>query len=613
MRQASTCSTTTSSTTSSAKRPTTTSDETVYPVLTPLAFDPGRPFPHISNLSLNLAVVIHDGAEERFARVKIPRALTRLVEVCPPLGAGPACELAHAGEPRGRSYYFVWLEQLVAAHLGSLFPGLEVVESYPFRVTRDAEVEIQELEADDLLESIEEGVRKRRFGTVLRVTITPDMPKGIRKLLMKNLGLVPAEMVDLHPPLGMTDLMQLLKVDRPDLKAPPFVPVVPSRLAPIEEVDVFSAIREGDILLHRPYDSFEPVVQLLKQAAEDPDVLAIKTTLYRVGRDSPVVEALLDAVQNGREVAALVELKARFDEESNIGWARALESEGVHVVYGLLGLKVHSKVTLVVRREAGHIRRYVHVGTGNYNVVTATQYTDLDLLTCDDAIGEDASALFNYLTGYAKEVHYNHFLVAPTGIRSGVEARIRREIEHARAGRPARLLFKLNAVTDPAMIRMLYEASRAGVDVDLLVRGVCCLRPGLPDVSERIRVRAFVGRFLEHSRILWFENGGEPEVLIGSADLMTRNLNRRVEVLTPVIDASVRSRLYEVLDAGFKYDRHSWPLDQHGVYAPLGTVTPGPPSVDPPPGLPPDQQEHFLEQAGAYRRVRDGAADNQEA
>lgn len=504
----------------------------VFPVLTPLAFDPGRPFPHISTGSMNIAIVVTgaDG-EERFARVKVPKAIPRLVTVDPP------------GGPPQREHAFVWLEQLVMAHIDTLFPGLTVTSAHPFRITRDAEMVIQELEADDLLETIEQGVRQRRFGSVVRMTVEPTMPPAIRDILVENLKMDPADVVTLEPPLGMSELFALAAIDRPDLKYPPFVPALTVPLGVGEETDIFSAIREHDILLHHPYESFEPVVAFVHQAAHDPDVLAIKMTLYRVGRDSPIVEALMDAALSGKEVACLVELKARFDEESNIEWARALESVGVHVVYGLVGLKTHSKVALVVRREGDSIRRYVHIGTGNYNAVTATLYTDLGLLTCEEKTGADASALFNLITGYAATSNYRRFLVAPVDLRTGLEQLIRREIEHAEAGRPARMVFKMNSLVDRRMIATLYEASRAGVSIELLVRGVCCLRPGVPGVSDNIRVTSVVGRFLEHSRIYWFGNAGEPAVYIGSADLMPRNLDRRIEVLAPVRDPRLIARL----------------------------------------------------------------------
>jgi polyphosphate kinase len=509
----------------------------VFPVLTPLAFDPGRPFPHISNLSMNLAVVVRGpDCENLFARVKIPRTLPRLVPVDHAEKAG------RRHRPR-RDSSFVWLEQLVAAHADALFPGMEVAAAYTFRITRDAEVAIQELEADDLLQSIEQGVRRRRFGSVVRMTLDRDTPDYIRDILVTNLKMDPEDVVPLQPPLGMSELTALCAIDRPDLKCPAFVPVDRLGLTDGEDRDVFAVIRERDILLHHPYDSFEPVVALLQQAARDPDVLAIKTTLYRVGSDSPIVEALMEAAVRGKEVACLVELKARFDEASNIEWARALEHEGVHVVYGLVGLKTHSKVALIVRREGDGIRRYCHVGTGNYNATTARQYTDLGLLTCDPKIGADASELFNLITGYAPCSRFKRLLVAPAEMRDGLERLIRREIEHAKAGRGGKLVFKMNALVDRRMVRLLYEASQAGVQIDLLVRGICCLRPRVPGVSDTISVTSIVGRFLEHSRIYYFENAGEPTVLIGSADMMPRNLDRRVEVLTPVSSPALIERL----------------------------------------------------------------------
>lgn len=501
--------------------------ETVFPVLTPLAVDPARPFPHISNMSLNLAVVVRgpDGIE-RFARVKLPNTLPRFVRA--------------DDEPAGSvtdptAYHLVWLDQLIAANLKALFPGMEIVESYPFRLTRDAEVPIQELEAQDLLETVEKGIRQRRFGRAVRITVVQDMPDPIRAILIDNLVASKEEVYTLRPPLGMSDLMQLYNLDRPDLKSPPFVGGFPPALAEGEE-DLFAAIRRQDILLHHPFDSFLPVIDFLRNAAHDPAVLAIKQTLYRVGQNSPIVEELLNAARNGKQVAALVELKARFDEESNIEWARALEREGVHVVYGLLGLKAHLKLALVVRQEGQGIRRYVHLSSGNYNATTARQYTDIGMFTCDPAIGEDASDLFNYLTGYSEKNEYRKLLVAPIGLRHHLESLIHREIEHKRNGREAHLIFKTNAIVDKTMIELLYRASQAGIQVDLLVRGMCCLRPGLPGLSENIRVTSIVGRFLEHSRIYYFRNGGDEQVFLGSPDLMVRNLDRRVEVLFPVED-----------------------------------------------------------------------------
>ncbi len=499
-------------------------ERVVFPVLTPLAYDPARPFPHISNMSLNLAVMIRDQrGQERFARVKVPNVLPRLVAVPPP----PNVPDTHEA--------FVWMDELISAHLKTLFPGMEILEAYPFRVTRDAEMVIQELEADDLLESIERGVRQRRFGEVVRMTIDPQMPETLRKILVENLQLEPEDIYVLEPPLGMSDLFGIYSIiDRPDLKYQPFTPYYPSVLR--ETDDTFIAVRERDMLLHHPYDSFLPVVEFLQEAARDPHVLAIKMTLYRVGKNAPVVQALLDAVRNGKQVAVLVELKARFDEESNIEWAKQLEAEGVHVVYGLLGLKTHSKIALIVREEDDEIRRYLHLSTGNYNANTALQYTDIGLLTADKEMGADASDLFNFLTGYSAKEDYRKFLVAPINLRSGLEDLIGREIEQAERGEKARIIMKMNSLVDEDIIRLLYKASNAGVKIDLLVRGMCCLRPGLKGSSENIRVTSIVGRFLEHSRIYYFYNGGAEQVYLGSADVRSRNLDRRVEILFPLQD-----------------------------------------------------------------------------
>ena len=507
-------------------------EKMVFPVLTPLASDPGRPFPHISNLSLNLAVVIVGSSEHRkFARVKVPNTLPRLIPVH-----------SKSGEPRETT--FVWLEQVIAAHLDALFPGMRVVESHAFRITRDAEVLIQELEALDLLESIEESVRRRRFGTVVRVTVTETMPDHILDLLIENLDISPAEVYRLEPPLGMSEMNKLYALDRRDLKYPAFAPSVPVHgAAPPEEI--FSAIRQRDVLVHHPYDSFTPVIDFVNAAARDPDVLAIKQTLYRVGGNSPIVEGLMEAARRGKQVAVLVELKARFDEESNIEWARALETEGVHVVYGLLGLKTHSKIALVIRREGEGIRRYVHLATGNYNAITAQLYTDLGLFTCDPEIGMDASDLFNYLTGYSAKTDYRKFLVAPINMRNRIESLILREIRHQEHGASSHMIFKVNSLVDKSIIKLMYRASQAGVQIDLIVRGICCLRPGIAGISDNIRVLSVVGRFLEHSRIYYFQNGGAEEIYLGSADLMTRNLDHRVEILFPVENMALIRQLHD--------------------------------------------------------------------
>jgi polyphosphate kinase len=498
-------------------------EKMVFPVLTPLAFDPGRPFPHISNLSLNLAVVIEGSSgERRFARIKAPNTLPRFVRV-------------HSGTEESGEMTYIWLEQLIAAHLDSLFPGMKIVESHAFRITRDADVLIQELEALDLLESIEESVRRRRFGTVVRVTITNTMPDPIRDLLIENLDIDTADIYRLEAPLGMSDLGKLYALDRRDLKYPPFTPSMPMN-AEARPEDLFSIIRQRNVLVHHPYDSFAPVIDFINAGAQDPNVLAIKQTLYRVGTNSPIVEGLMEAARRGKQVAVLVELKARFDEESNIEWARALENEGVHVVYGLLGLKTHSKIALVVRKEGDGIRRYVHLATGNYNAVTASLYTDLGLFTCDPEIGMDSSDLFNYLTGYSSKTDYRKFLVAPINMREKIESLILREIRHQENGTPGHLIFKVNSLVDKSTIKLLYLASQSGVQIDLIVRGMCCLRPGVQGISENIQVLSVVGRFLEHSRIYYFRNGGSEEVYLGSADLMSRNLDHRVEILFPIED-----------------------------------------------------------------------------
>ncbi len=520
-------------------------EEVIFPVLTPLAFDPGHPFPHISNLSLNLAVLIRDQAKKNhFARIKVPSTLPRLV----PIKRSSGSVRKDGTVPY--HHYFVWLEQVIANNLDSLFPGMQVIEAHPFRVTRDADMEIQELEASDLLESMEESVRQRRFGSVVRVTVNDAMPTHIREILIENLELDRNDIYTFDGPLGLSSLMQLYHIDRFDLKDPPFKPVVlPVFRKMTPDGNIFNLMRSENILIHHPYDSFLPVVDFLLTAARDPDVLAIKQTLYRVGRNPPVVAALLEAVENGKQVAVLVELKARFDEESNIGWAKKLESAGVHVIYGLLGLKTHSKIALVIRREGEGIRRYMHLGTGNYNAVTAQLYEDLGMFTCDNAIGSDATDLFNYLTGYSNKTNYQKLLVAPINLRSRLKELIQREITLAESGERAHIIFKVNSLVDKGMIKLLFRASQAGVKVDLLIRGICCLRPGMEGVSDNIQVTSIVGRFLEHSRIYYFLNGGQEQVFLGSADLMPRNIDRRVEVLFPVEDPRlIRHLRDEVLE-----------------------------------------------------------------
>jgi polyphosphate kinase len=518
----------------------------VFPVLTPLAFDPGRPFPHISNLSLNVAVVVRDAAgHEHFARVKLPDSLPKFVPV----------NLA-TENGQGPRQGFVPIEQLVIANLHHLFPGLEIVQAQVFHVTRDAEVAIKELETDDLLETIEEAVWQRRFRDAVRLQVDSSMPPSMVEILANNLEVEAASIYRVDGLLDLSRLRHLAALDRPDLKDKPFLPFTPPGFGGKED-DIFGLIRKEDQLLHHPYDSFQPVSEFLRKAARDPDVLAIKMTLYRLGRNSPVVEALLEAVENGKQVAVLVELKARFDEESNIEWARALEREGVHVVYGLLGLKVHSKVTLVVRREGDQIRRYCHLATGNYNPVTARLYTDLGLFTGNEQIGADATDLFNYLTGYSDKKSFRKLLVAPLNLRQRLQELIEREIEVQRNGGAGHLIFKTNALEDGPIIRLLYQASQAGVGVDLIVRGACCLRPDLPGVSEHIRVSSILGRFLEHSRVYYFCNNGAEECYLGSADLMPRNLNRRVEVLFPVERPALIRRLRDEILHAYLHDHAS--------------------------------------------------------
>jgi polyphosphate kinase len=544
-------------------------EQEIFPTLTPLAFDPGHPFPHISNLSINLAVVMEDPQHgERFARLKVPRVLPRLLRI-------PSEEKADDYENMGLveqepSLHFVWLEEIIAANLDILFPGLEVTAAYPFRVTRDADPEIEEDEAADLLLAIEEGVRMRQFGSAVRLEIQAGTPDRICDILTSNLGLAPYQVYVRDAPIGMADLMELTRINRPDLKDVPFQPSIPPPLASGE--NIFSVIRRQDVLLYHPYDSFAPVVEFLRQAASDPDVLAIKQTLYRVGPNSPVVDALLKARENGKQVAVLVELKARFDEESNIGWARALERAGVHVVYGLVGLKTHAKLLLVVRRErdagahAG-ITRYVHMSTGNYNDVTARVYTDIGLFTCDPDVGADVSDLFNALTGYSLKQEYRKLLVAPGMMRQRIIERIEREIEQHQQHGNGYLAFKINALVDKDCIQALYRASQAGVKVDLQVRNMCCLRPGLPGVSDNVAVTSIVGRFLEHPRIFYFRNGGEEEVLLGSADLMPRNLDRRVEQLFPVEDPNLRDSLVQhVLQVHLRDNMQARRLLRDGTY-----------------------------------------------
>jgi polyphosphate kinase len=479
-----------------------------------------------------------------FARVKVPQILPRLLEV--------------------EHNRFIPIDQVIEANLADLFLGMEVEEAHLFRVTRNADFTVEEDEADDLLMAIEEELRRRRFGEAVRLEVERTMPASTRNVLMRGLGLEPDDVYEVAGVLDLTALYAIVDLDRPDLKAVPWTPVVPPRLVPPDDdepADVFAAVRVGDILVHHPYESFAASVErFITQAADDPDVLTIKMTLYRTSGDSPIVQSLIRAAERGKQVVVLVEIKARFDEEANIIWARKLERAGAHVVYGLVGLKTHSKVALVVRREGSGLRRYVHIGTGNYNTKTARLYVDLGLLTARPEIGADVTDLFNVLTGLSRQRTFRRLLVAPHSLRAGFLELLDREKAHAAAGRPASVVVKTNAVVDTPVIEALYDASRAGVEIDLIVRGACSLQPGVPGISERIRVRSIIGEFLEHSRIWRFEHGGDPQWFIGSADLMDRNLDRRVEAVVPVEDSEARTRLQEIVDVMLADDRRSWQL-----------------------------------------------------
>ena len=535
--------------------------EKVFPILTPLAVDPSHPFPYISPLSVNIGLMVQapsevkfvgagKGVDSRFVRIKVPSVLSRLI----PVGTSGT--------------RFVLLEELIEANVQELFPGMQAGPCHRFRVTRDADIEIIEEEAQDLLSVIEEELRLRRFGTPVRLEVSPDMPSDMIEYLTSSLNVDSNDVYVFDGPLHLQDLMALYDIDRPDLKDAPFTPKVP---AWYEEHDsIFDAIRERDRLLHHPYDTYECVTGFINQAVDDPDVLAIKICLYRTGPDSPIPPALIRASEQGKQVTALIELKARFDEEHNIEWARKLDEAGVHVVYGVLGLKTHGKCTLVVRREGEMLRRYVHIASGNYNPTTSCTYTDLGMFTVDDAIGRDATELFNYLTGFSQQSEYRKLMVAPVNLRDKLNALFDREIEHQRAGRHAHIVAKFNRLADLQVIEKLYEVSRAGVKVDLIVRGICMLRPGIPGLSENIRVRSVVGRFLEHSRVFWFANGGDEETYIGSADWMTRNLKHRIEVVAPVTDREAKRHLRDVLLEAYLSDNtKARELQPDGRYAPI--------------------------------------------
>ena len=528
----------------------------IFPVLTPLAFDTGHPFPFMSNLSLNLAIELED--EEtgsiRFARVKVPGILSRIIRLD---------QIEGLGFDDGR-IRLLWLEELVEHNLDQLFPRMRILQCHPFRIIRDADIEIEEDEAGDLLESIEQGVRSRRYGKVIRLDINPDMPTSIRNLLVKNLETWERNVYEIDGVLGMSASMELLGIDRPDLKDEPFVPNNP--LDGKHAADMFAEVRSGDMLLHHPYDSFNPVVELIWQAARDPDVLSIKQTLYRVGSNSPVVKALMFAAEQRKQVAVLVELKARFDEENNIIWARALEDAGAHVVYGLPGLKTHAKLTMIVRREQDGLRHYLHLGTGNYNTVTARIYTDYSYLTTSPELADDVTELFNSLTGYSKHRHYRSLIVSPLNTRKWVMEMIRNEVEHQKRDGSGRIVMKMNALVDEEIIRALYRASMAGVKIDLIVRGICCLKPGVPGISENIRVISVIGRFLEHSRAYYFDNGGQARLFLGSADIMPRNLDKRVETIFPVVDQRLVESVKSDLELILSDNRKAWEMQPDGTY-----------------------------------------------
>lgn len=527
-------------------------DDKVFPILTPLAVDPSHPFPYISGLSLNLAVVVRNPTtgNQLFARVKVPPLLQRFVQVGP--------------------QRYVPLEDIISAHLDQLFPGMEICEHHTFRVTRNEDVEVEEDDAENLLKALERELVRRRFGPAVRLEVEENIDSHVLELLVSELDIGEQEVYRLPGPLDMTGLWAIVSLDRDDLKQRRFVPKTARALSEVEsakEPDILSTVRERDVLLHHPYDSFSTSVQLfLEQAAVDPNVLAIKQTLYRTSGDSPIVRALIRAAEEGKQVLALVEIKARFDEQNNIEWARKLEQAGVHVVYGLVGLKTHSKLSMVVRDDGDKLRRYCHIGTGNYHPKTARLYEDFGLLTCDPDVGEDVSNLFNVLSGYSRNSDYRRFLVAPHSVRTGLIERIDREIQHHEAGRPSGIRFKCNALVDEEIIDALYRASRVGVPVDIWVRGTCSLRPDMPGISETIRVRSILGRFLEHSRAYCFTNGGNHSVWIGSADLMHRNLDRRVETLVSLADPEHIAEVYELFDRAFDQRTAAWDLDVNGQW-----------------------------------------------
>jgi polyphosphate kinase len=527
----------------------------IYPVLTPLAFDTGHPFPFMSNLSLNLAIEL-DEVEHgnlKFARVKVPSVLPRLLKLNDIEGLCnyPSC------------LRFLWIEELIQNNLELLFPKMKILQSHQFRIIRDADIEIEEDEAGDLLQTIEKGVRSRRYGNVVRLDISSRMPSFIRQLLINNLEIEERNVYEIDGTLGLSCLMELLRIERPTLKDEPFIPF--NIFEEKNNTDIFSTICSGDLLLYHPYDSFQPVVDFIDKAANDPDVLSIKQTLYRVGSNSPIVKSLMKAAELGKQVAVLVELKARFDEENNIVWARALEDVGAHVIYGLPGLKTHAKLTLVVRREPQGLKRYLHLGTGNYNPATGKLYTDYSFFTDDDNLAGEVSELFNALTGYFRYTGYQRLLVSPINTRNRIIGLIEREIGWAEKNGSGKIMMKMNSLVDPATIKALYRASCAGVQIDLIVRGICCLKPSIPGVSDHIRVISIIGRYLEHSRAYWFGNGGSPELWLGSADIMPRNLDDRVETLFPVFDTSLVERVRNDLELQLSDNLKAWKINADGT------------------------------------------------
>ncbi|HEX9385113.1 MAG TPA: polyphosphate kinase 1 [Anaerolineales bacterium] len=543
--------------------------KTISPLLIPLPLSHGHPFPHVSNLYLNLAIILRDHkGSTKLMRLQIPDTLPRLFLVKRSLG-----KARKSGKALYR-YYFIWLEQIIIANLTKLFPDEKVVAVYPFRIIRDAAVHIDELEAYDLFENIEESIQRlsiqrKEFGPVMRVAIYNDMPDTIRNLLAEILEVDPEDFYVKGSPLGLRSLWELYNsVERDDLKYQGYEPAVPKVFKRASHArDIFGAIRKENILLHHPYDAFSPVVDFLTFAAHDPKVLSIKQTLYRVGQDSPVVKALMDASKQGKEVTAVIELKATFDEESNMSWAHLLEQAGVNVVHGLPGFKTHCKIGMVLRQEKEGLRRYIHLATGNYNTVTSRMYEDLSMFTCDEKMGDDGSNLFNYLTRYPTDQEYQKFLIAPFNLRQRLQALIQHEMEYGKSGFPARLIFKVNSITDFGMIDLLYEASQAGVQIDLFVRGMCCLRPGVKGLSENINVTSVVGRYLEHSRIFYFFNGGQEQIYLGSADLMERNLNRRIELLFPLENPEhIRYIREDVLETYLRDHQLSYKLQAEGGY-----------------------------------------------